>query len=155
MAKKKHTLFTTHDHDYTLIVIKTALEDFRLAYFLNGMFNLELKKEKFRLSFQSDKGEFNVFGFENLNNNQYWALIANKQVIDKEVDGGDNYNLFEEISNTYVLINEEKKVDYFLKIENNNINLTTLIKKINTIHRVITSYEIDPNNLKSRDLLIF
>ena len=154
MAKnKKYTLTSDFDYNYTLIVIKSVLEDFRLAYFLNNKFNLQLKKEEFSLNYKN--GEFSVFSFENINNNQYWSLISNKQVVDKEVKGDDNYNLFEEISNTFTLINEEKKADYFLKIENNNTKPTTLIKNINSIHKVITSYEIDPNDLKSKDLLIF
>ena len=154
MAKKKHILTTEIDHDYSLIVIKSVLEDYRLAYFLNDVFALQLKKENFELSFHNRKGEFSVFGFEDLTNNSYWNLIANKQVIENKVKS-DNYNLFDEISNTFVLIPEEKKADYFLEIENNTKKITTIIKKINTIHRVITSYEINPNELKSKDLLIF
>lgn len=151
MAKKRYTLQTEIKHDYTLIVIKTVLEDYRLAYFLNQTFDIFLKKEDFQLKFNN--GEFSIFGFEE-ENNKYWSLIANKQVIEKEVIS-DSYNLFNEISNTFILIPEEKKTDYFLKIENNNIKLTTIIKKLNTIHRIITSYIIDPNDLKSKDLLIF
>jgi len=154
MAKKKYILTTEINHDYKLIVIKSVLEDYRLAYFINKTFNLFLKKENFELTFHNKKGEFSVFGFDDLSTNSYWSLIANKQVIDKEVKS-DNYNLFDEISNTFILIPEEKTVDYFFKIENNNKQITTLIKRINSIHKVITSYEINPNNLKSKDLLIF
>jgi hypothetical protein len=154
MAKKKYILTTEFDYDYTLIVIKSVLEDYRLAYFLNKTFNLLLKKEDFKLNFDHKKGDFSVFGFDDLSTNSYWSLIANKQVINKEVKT-DNYNLFDEISNTFVLLPEEKKADYFLKIENNTQEITTIIKKINTIYRVITSYEINPNDLKSKDLLIF
>ena len=154
MAKKKYILTTEFDHDYTLIVIKSVLEDYRLAYFLNDVFNLQFKKESFELSFHHKKGEFSVFGYEDTTNNSYWSLIANKQVIENEVKS-DNYNLFDEISNTFVLLPEEKKADYFLKIENNTQEITTIIKKINAMHRVITSYEINPNDLKSKDLLIF
>jgi len=154
MAKKKYILTTEFDHDYTLIVIKSVLEDYRLAYFLNKTFSLLLKKEDFKLNFDNKKGDFSVFGFDDLSVNSYWSLIANKQVVEKEVKT-DDYNLFDEISNTFILIPEEKKADYFLKIENNTQEITTIIKKINATHRVITSYEINPNDLKSKDLLIF
>jgi len=153
LAKKKYTLLTEFNHDYTLIVIKTVLEDFRLAYFLNLNFGLQLKKEDFTLKVHKKEGEFTVFGYEDLNTAKYWSLIANKQIVDKKENG--HFNLFEEISNTYTLIKEEKKADFFLKIENNNITTTTLIKKINSFYKVITSYEINPNDLKSKDLLIF
>ena len=106
------------------------------------------------MCFNKKQGVFSVFDFDDATTSEYWSLIANKQIIDKEVKS-DNYNLFDEVSNTYILIPEEKTVDFFLKIENNTKQITTLIKKINTIHRVIMSYEINPNNLKSKDLLIF
>ncbi|HIP26431.1 MAG TPA: IPExxxVDY family protein [Flavobacteriaceae bacterium] len=154
LAKKKHPFVIEIDHDYSLIVIKSVLEDFRLAYFLNQVFDIALKKDDFHLDFHNKKGEFAVFSYENINTSEYWSLIANKQVVDKE-ENGNEYNMFAEISNTYILIPEEKKADYFLKIENNTHNITTIIKKINSIHRVITSYEINPNDLKSKDLLIF
>lgn len=154
MAKKKHTLETAFEHDYQLIVIKTVLENFRLAYFLNKAFQIQLKKYGFSLQFQHKKGEFDVFGYENEMNSAYWALISNKQIIEKDTTE-DSFNLFEQISNTFILIPEEKTVDYFLKIENSNTSIIKIIQKINTIHKVITAYEIDPNTLKSKDLLIF
>ena len=154
LAKKKHILTTALEHDYALIAIKTVLEDYRLVYFLNKTFDLFLKRADFSLCFKKKQGVFSVFDFDDATTSEYWSLIANKQIIDKEVKI-DNYNLFDEVSNTYILIPEEKKVDFFLKIENNTIQITNLIKKINTIHRVIMSYEINPNNLKSKDLLIF
>lgn len=154
MAKKKHILTTENDHNYILIAIKTSLEDFRLVYFLNKTFDITINKYNFSLDFSKKEGAFSVFGYEDLNTNEYWSLIANKQIVDKE-EQQDNYNLFNEISNTFILIPEEKKADYFLKIESNNVPVTTIIKKINTIHKVITSYEINLKNLKSKDLLIF
>jgi len=154
LAKKKHILEAAFDHDYQLIVIKTVLENFRLAYFLNKALQIQLKKYRFLLQFQHKKGAFDVFGYENEMNSAYWALIANKQIIEKETTD-DAFSLFEQISNTFILIQEEKTVDYFLKIENNNTPITEIIQTLNSIHKVITAYEIDPNTLKSKDLLIF
>ena len=151
--KKKHTLKLEFEHDYTLIVIRSVLQDFRMAYYLNLVFNLQLKKENFTVTSPKKGGNFTVFGFENLSNDQYWSLIANKQII--QLETGDSFNFFHEISNTFTFLKEEKKADYFLKIENNNIATTTLIKRINSIHKVITSYVIDPNELKSKNTLIF
>lgn len=153
LTKKKYTLIQI-DYDYSLIVIKTTLEDFRLAYLLNQTFSLNIKKYNFSLDFSNKNGVFSVFGFEDLNTNEYWSLIANKQVVNKK-ETSNNYNMFEEISNTFILIPEERQADFFLKIENNSLPTTTIIKKLNTIHSIITSYEINPNNLKSKDLLIF
>ena len=153
--KKTHILKEEFDHNYTLVVIRSILPEYRLAYYLNLAFSLQLKKEKFTLTTKAKKGNFSVFGFENFANNQYWALIANKQIIQEKREN-DYSSLFIEISNTFTFLQEEKKADYLLKIENNN-NITTaaLIKKISSIHKVITSYAIDPNKLKAKNSLIF
>ena len=47
--------------------------------------------------------------------------------------------------------------DYFLKIEGgfNKNKIQELTKKINTIHNVMTTYELNPKTLKSKDFLIF
>ncbi|MEE9349304.1 MAG: IPExxxVDY family protein [Flavobacteriaceae bacterium] len=154
--KKKHSLKIEIEHDYFLIAIKSVLEDYRLAYFLNKEFDLGFKKENFSLNFKKKEGDFTVFGYDHLTSNCYWSLILNKQVIEKKVNP-NIFSLFEEISNTYILIPEEKKTDYFLKIEQSfsKSEKINFIKKINSIHRVITSYEINPNELKSKDFLIF
>lgn len=152
LKKKKHKLHIDYDYDYTLIVIKSALKDFRLAYHLNQEFNLQLKKERFTLNIQDKDGKFSVFSYDDPCRDQYWALITNKQTIQKKEDSN---SLFDEMSNTFTLISEEKNADYFLKIENNTIPNTILIQRINAIHKVITSYEIDPNNFKSKNCLIF
>ena len=153
---KKYVLKTKIKHNYFLIAIKTVLEDYRLAYYLNEKFDLQFKKEDYSLNFPSKEGSFTVFGFENPVTSSYWSLIANKQVVEKKVNAS-MVSLFDEISNTYVLITEKKKIDYFIKIETNYKpeEKISFIKKINAIHRVITSYEIDPNTLKSKEFLIF
>jgi len=153
---KKHTLKAEIDHDYFLIAIKSVLEDYRLAYYLNKKFNLQFKKEDFSLNFNHRAGNFSVFGFKSPITNSYWSLILNQQTVEQKVSE-QTVSLFEEITNTYILIPEEKKVDYFLKIEHQYSpeEKEDFIKSINTIHRVITSYEVNPNDLKSKDLLIF
>jgi hypothetical protein len=154
--KKKYSLHIDIEHDYTLIGIYSVLEDYRLAYFLNEKFQLQLKKEDFNLDFSSRSGEFSVFGFENQDDVSYWSLIANKQITETETSN-TNFNLFESISNTYILIPEKKKVDYFVKIEGEYLpnQIQRIIQEINTIHRVITSFDIDPMTLKSKEYLIY
>lgn len=154
MAKKKiHIYKPEYNHDYTLIVIKSILPDYRLAYLLNDALNLQLKKEDFTLNVYNKEGNFSIFCFDAKDSNQHWALIANKQIVQKK-ENTDYLSLFDEVSNMFIFMPEEKKADYFLKIENNNTAIP-LIKRINAIHKVITSYEINPKDLKLRDSLIF
>ncbi len=153
---KKYKLECEIDHDYFLIGIHSVLEDYRLAYFLNHTFDIQLKRKKKNIEFTKKEGSFSNYDYDDATNFCYWSLINNKQVKEKKVSK-ESFNLFEEISNTYILIPEKKSTDYFLKIEGNfsKIEIQTILKKIYGIHRVMTTYQMSPDNLRSKDFLIF
>ena len=69
----------------------------------------------------------------------------------------ENNYLFKEDYQTATLIQEKKQIDYFLKIDSDfdTQELNEIIKKVNSIKNVITSYNIIPQTLKSKDFLIF
>ncbi len=153
---KIHSFDFEYDHNYTLIGIHSTLEDFRIAYFLNKNLNTNLKRFKNDLDFPSKKCSFSLFIYENVSTFTSWSLIANKYVFVNSVRSNDN-NLFKEESKTSFLISEKKQVDYFIKINGNidQIFLQNILSKINNTHNIITSYPIDPYDLKSKDNLIF
>ena len=153
---KKYKLEYELEHDYFLIGIHSVLEDFRLAYFLNDTFNICLKRTVKNITFQNKEGSFSNYDYEDESSFCYWSLINNKQFVEQEVNN-NQLSIFNEISNTYVLIPEKKTTDYFLKIEGdfNSKKIQELTKKINTIHNVMTTYELNPETLKSKDFLIF
>lgn len=153
---KKYKLECELDHDYFLIGIHTVLEDFRLAYFLNKTLNICLKRNRKDIVFKHKKGLFSNYDFEDNSNFCYWNLIGNKQVIAEEVSS-NQINLFQEISNTFILIPELKRVDFFLKIEGDysKNKIQEFTREINLIHRVMTTQQINPESLKSKDFLIY
>lgn len=153
---KIHSFDFEYDHNYTLIGIHSTLEDFRMAYFLNKNLNTNLKRFKNDLDFPSKKCSFSLFIYENVSTFTSWSLIANKYVFINSVRSYDN-NLFKEESKTSFLISEKKQVDYFIKISGNidQIFLQNILSKINNTQNIITSYSIDPYDLKSKDNLIF
>lgn len=153
---KIHSFDFEYDHNYTLIGIHSTLEDYRIAYFLNKNLNTNLKRFKNDLDFPSKKCSFSLFIYENVSTFTSWSLIANKYVFVNSVMSYDN-NLFKEESKTSFLISEKKQVDYFIKINGNidQIFLQNILSKINNTHNIITSYPIDPYDLKSKDNLIF
>ena len=145
--------------DYTLIAIHTGLEDYRLAFNINKQLNISLSKNEDEVSIQYKKKwvYFSRFTFLNQDNLTVWNLIQNKQESESKVETGV-VNLFENknISNQVTLINELKKVDFFLKIEQDNQeNISEIITNINNIDAVNTSYEIDVKAIKSKNNLIF
>ena len=151
-----HTIDFDLDHDYTLIGIHSILEDYHLAYFLNQHLKLHLSRYKDDLDFKSGNCKFPLYTYEEESTFTSWSLISNKHNFLNEVIVDDR-NIFGQETRTSFLIPEKKRVDFFVKIDglNEEEKLNSTLQKINRIHKVITSYAIDPMELKSRDNLIF
>lgn len=148
------TLDFENEHDYTLIGIHATLEDYKLAFYLNNTLDILLKRELKDLDFGTDNTYFSLYTHNCNHTFSSWSLIANKYVFMSDTQPN---SLFKENYQTSILIQEKKQLDYFLKIDSdfNQSELEVIINKINTIKNVITSYNINPKTLKSKDFLIF
>ena len=127
-----------------------------MAYFLNQHLKLHLSRYKDDLDFKSGNCKFPLYIYEEESTFTSWSLISNKHNFLNEVIVDDR-NIFGQETRTSFLIPEKKRVDFFVKIDglNEEEKLNSTLQKINRIHKVITSYAIDPMELKSRDNLIF
>lgn len=147
-----------YDHDYTLLGIHTPLEDFRLAFLLNDKLALKLRKykEDLDLYLKNEKSSFSIYIFDDTHKMMTWSLITNTN-IKIETSVSQSGNLFDDPPIQSYLIPEKKQVDFFLKMDSQLAYEETkeLINKIKTINQIVTLYTIDPNDLKSRDNLIF
>jgi len=162
MAVLKLHLDEFDEVDYDLIAIHSSLEDYRLAYFINQKLPVILRKSKEEIGVTVKEGEalFPKFVYDDLQNDILWSLIPNKNeiVVIKKSTG---QNLFldttVEIATKVYLLPELKKVDYFLKIENNKntIDLEEIIRNIKLINRISTVYNVIPESIKSKNNLIF
>src|SRR5690606_22975729 len=78
-------------HAYTLVAIHASLEDYRLAYFINSVLNLRLRRMD-----SQDVASYNanICAFEWFDeiNDTFWGLLKNK--IQLEI-GNFNQGLFE------------------------------------------------------------
>ena len=150
------TLDYENEHEYALIGIHATLEDFRLAFYLNSVLLIQLKRQPEDLDFSSDNSVFSLYSYDCKRSFSSWSLVSNKYIYDAH-STLDNSYLFKEDYQTAILIKEKKQVDYFLKIDSSfeRQQLNEIIKKVNTIKNVITSYTINPKTLKSKDFLIF
>jgi hypothetical protein len=148
--------------DYHLIAIHSPLEDYRLAYYINQNLPINLKKSNCNIHISTKEGEtqFTRFIFEDIKKDISWNLIQN--INDANVSySAKNQGLFAESNNKFstklYLIPEFKKVDYLLKIENEEValdivSITNCIKKID---RVSTVYTVEVEKIKSKNNLIF
>ncbi|PCI11810.1 MAG: hypothetical protein COB73_01090 [Flavobacteriaceae bacterium] len=144
--------------DYTLIGIHTSEEDYRLAYLLNKNLNTSFSKFKQHLDFKNNTATYSIYEFLDESKQQEIYLISNKFIgnhtqIPKATLFSDSISY----STTSYLIKEKKKVDFFLKIvgDTSAFEIKNIVNKLNNIHQIITSYSINPSELKSKDFLIF
>ena len=151
-----------YDDDYELIAIHSPLEDYRLAYFINQKLPILLSKSKHSIEVAAKEGEafFSKFIFDDEPNDILWSLVQNKnEITTTNTNSGQDLFLdaYLEMETSIFLMPEFKKVDYFLKIENNHntFDLDEIIRKINTIERISTVYIVDPEKIKSKNNLIF
>jgi hypothetical protein len=162
MALIKLHLDEFEEVDYVLIAIHSTLEDYRMAFFINQKLPIMLSKckEEIIVKAKNEDVLFSKFVFDDSSNDLLWTLIQNKnEIITKEKI--KNQTLFlnseVEIETKVYLLPELKKVDYFLKIENNQTDaaLEETISKLLDIKRISTAYKVEVNNIKSKNNLIF
>lgn len=162
MAVLKLHLDEFDEVDYNLIAIHSTLEDYRLAYLINQKLPVILSKSKEEIGVTVKEGEalFSKFIFDDLHKGILWTLIPNKNEITvRKKSTGQNLflNTDVEIATKVYLLSELKKVDYFLKIENNGdtFDVEEIVKSIQSINRIATVYAVIPQKIKSKNNLIF
>ena len=162
MAVHKLDFNDFNEIDYQLIAIHTALEDYRLAYFINQKLpiNLSRNKDEIHINIKEGETKFSRFYFYDKENEISWNLIQNKNaVIQQKKDSVQNLfsDLNMEVSTKVFLLPEFKKVDYFLKIENTEevMDIKEIQLLLNTIENISTAYSVDTYKIKSKNNLIF
>ena len=147
--------------NYSLIAFHTNLEDFKLAYFVNQVLILNLKKnaEDILLNISEGETSFTNFIFDDLKNDISWNLFENKNQVtikndELKIDLFTNTKL--QTSKKVFMLPEFKKVDYFLKIDHQDeINEAELINNLKAIDRISTVYSIEISKIKNKNNLIF
>lgn len=160
MAVHKLILDNVFDEvNYTLIAIHCTIEDYRLAYLLNKNLGISFKRKTCDLDLNSGKSSFSIFDWEDEKQLLTWSLVSNICV--KEIYEVAQYqslfNTENKVTKTFNLVPEKKRVNYFLKIENelSENKEKYIINSILNIPQIATAYSIDTSQLKSKDNLIF
>ncbi len=143
-----------YEAEFTLIALHTSIEDFALAYWLNTHLKTKFKRQKKDLDLGED-AQFSVFTWLDVKTDSYWSLVSNKHLL---VDQQQRDDLFSEtpLEKMKLLIAEQPRVDYFLKIEDEGYtNMTKLLGQLKQIPVIVTAFSVDQNQLKSKNNLIF
>ena len=161
MAKLKLLIDDFDEPDFSIIAIHTVLEDYRLAFFLNKFLKLSLTRGR-DINLKTKNGSiiFRSFVFENGFDDSKWTLIQNKNELTITEHNNQNDLFFNEKKENEIkifLLPEFKQVDYFLKIEHPDCTFdpTEIIKNTAEIYNLSTAYQIENDNIKSKNNLIF
>ena len=147
------------EEDYHLLAIHSSLEEYKLAFFLNRHLQICLKRARIDVDFNHGdiQALYPLYSFKEPEKYRTYNLIKNKfkGPVKKVVSSGSLF-VEEEVSpQVTFLIPEYREVDYFLKIdEENGADIQNMISKIASIPNVVTTYSVDPNQLKSKSNLI-
>lgn len=139
--QKRHVLSLETSVDFELIGICSHHSDYRLAWGINKILELELTKSEEPFVIQSRKGtivsqhSFHVFIDEV--DHVEWYLIKNK-------------------SEGKFLIPEKNQIDYFLILRENILHeLDELVEKIRESNSVMAAYVFEASSIPSAELIIF
>jgi hypothetical protein len=160
----KHILKVEDDFDFVLIGISSHEKEYRICWALNNKFGFELKKIdslEIKGKKQDTPSFFSLFKFENEDEFLEYNVIAN--LSESKTVAAKNYTLFEEnhkderSSENEFLIPEYKQMNYFfvIKGELDLVEIEEIVKKIKEIDMVLTAVNIDVEQLKSKQNLIF
>tara|TARA_R110002050_G_scaffold157464_1_gene286083 strand:- start:38486 stop:38971 length:486 start_codon:yes stop_codon:yes gene_type:complete len=143
----------------TLIAIHCSLEDYRLAYLLNKHLGITLIRKPSDLDYDKGKSTYSIFEWEDDKQLTTWSLVSNvcKTESFQQINYESLFENQEKIIKTTNLIPEYKRVNYFLKIDNefDFSKEKYIVDNILKISQIATAYSIDSSQLKSKDNLIF
>ncbi len=139
MATKK--LFIDNDYEFSLIGIACHSKDYKLCWNINKELKTFFEKKedlKVELVKQHEMSHFSIFEFEDEENFNSHFIIANNGTSGQ-------------------LLPEHKNLDYFWMIKGfiSKSDCKEILEKLHKVDSIITCLEIDVNNLKSKQNLIF
>lgn len=161
MPAHKLVLDDVFEEAYKLIAIHASVEEFKLAFLLNKHLELRLARSRKDIDFQMEgiRILFALYSYEDHQKYCDFYLVSNISKAEYQSTAESN-SLFGENETTLkkgYLLPEFKKVDFFLKIEEetDTISEKLFLEKIREIPQVSLAYSIDHEKIKSKENLIF
>ncbi len=143
-----------YDDSFLLIAMHSTIADYAIAYELNATLKANFKRTKKDFDL-AENSIFPCYEWQDTFHDRYWVLVANHS-IEQELLANNDLFQNEAIYNVPRLVPELKDVDYFLKIEEDEMQGSdAIIKNILTMPKVMAAYEVDIDKLKSKNNLIF
>lgn len=161
MLAHKLVLDDIADHPFKLIALHCSVEEYKLAYLLNKHLDLRLARARKDIDYQVRSGKvyFALYSYNDQLNYRGYYLISNSSKGENQSSAkiGSLFGEEEMALNRTFLLPEFKKVDYFLKIEEEpgSFSERKMLTSIKEIPQIATAYLIDEHQIKSKENLIF
>jgi len=137
---KKFKLLIEDDFSFDLIGICSSNADYRLCWGINKALSIAFEKDNdLSLCFKKEGEQLHSFY-------SYYDELEHVE-----------YYLVKNVSRNFKkLIPEKNQIDYFLIIKNNfSRGINDILTSIKGIDSILTAFTFDPNELKSKDNLVF
>tara|TARA_B100000700_G_scaffold330173_1_gene455056 strand:- start:3419 stop:3892 length:474 start_codon:yes stop_codon:yes gene_type:complete len=148
-----------YDTDYVLFAIRSKIEDYQLAYFLNKSSSFLFKRMSPDVSFLLNKRPVYFSSFYDYNDElkRESFLIKNRSIYTSRINSKTNLFSKTEIANTAFLLPELKGFDYFLKLVGiwKKAELLDLRRFLNCLKVVESGANINLSQLQSINNLVF
>ncbi len=147
------------DLNYLLIAIRSKLEDYQLAYFLNktSFFFFKRKEKDLKSVLNKQSVYFSTFEDVNTELRRTSFLISNNSVYKEEISSSESLFSNKFIFNTAFLIPELKEFDYFIKLVGiwKKEEILELKKNLQNMQHIESEVDVNLKNLKSIHNLVF
>lgn len=161
MSAAKLTLELDFDFDFFLLGIRTDLPDYRLAYQLNRLLSIQLKRSKKDLLLEGSKGSTSLlcsyFEFQEEDYDRDWFLASNKGFREGKREGLGLFSGLSANEQTDFLLPELKKFDFLFVVH--GLHSPKQEKEIEelaqTVPQVVMVKAIDLESVKNREHLLF
>ena len=151
---KRQFLTVEYNYNFLLIGVCCVAKDYRLCYEINSKLSLLLKKVDDIVHGATRRAK--ASGTDLLLEEADGDEIRYSVYVYRHPKTGLIYNVVANKSRGNTLIPEKKECDYFFMIngEAHNKEKREALEKIKSIPMILTAFEIDPMELKSKDHLI-
>tara|TARA_B100000579_G_C22746472_1_gene811811 strand:- start:436 stop:909 length:474 start_codon:yes stop_codon:yes gene_type:complete len=156
---KSEKLHIQYDLNYSLLAIRSQIEDYKFAYFLNKSSFFLFERMSKDVSFLINKTPvyFSSFHYYNHDLKRESFLIKNKTIYSSDANSDVGFFSESDIKKAAFLIPELKDFDYFIKLVGiwKTPDFLTLKSFISNLTIVESSINIDVNKLRSSNNLVF
>lgn len=158
MKKRRFSLSDFDICDFKLIGIHSQQEPHKLAYLINSVLRTSFKRMKndLDLTVSGKSISFPIFDYFNKEWDTKSYLICNKVNTEQEFVAVNNLFETEDLVTSEFLLEDYKRVDYLLKIDDelDIFNPELIIKKLIKMHQISMVYIIESHAIKHPEHLI-